>query len=149
MQVREDGWLIFGFPNREQLEIFRYLLGVSGIGAKTALSIVNALSADRIATACSKGDYESFCTVPGVGKKTAQRLILELKDKFAKWQGESAEENYLPDFNPDQDLIEALSNLGFGAAESRAMAAKAAAKLGKEADTNSLIKEALRMAAKF
>lgn len=149
LQVREDGWLLFGFPNHEQLEIFRYLLSVSGIGAKTSLAIVNALSADKIAAACSKGDYNSFCTVSGVGKKTAQRIVLELKDKFAKWQGTETAEDFIPDFYTDQDLLDALVNLGFGAAESRALAAKATAKLGKEADTNSLIKEALRMAAKF
>jgi len=149
LQVREDGWLLFGFPNHEQLEIFRYLLSVSGIGAKTSLSIVNALTADKIASACAQGDYNSFCTVSGVGKKTAQRIVLELKDKFASWQGAEGAEDFIPNFRADQDLLDALVNLGFGPAESRALAAKAAAKLGKEADTNTLIKEALRMAAKF
>jgi Holliday junction DNA helicase RuvA len=147
LQIRDDAWQIFGFPRQDQLQIFRYLLGISGIGAKTALAVLNTLSIPQIVAAANHNDTQLFCTVPGIGKKTAQRLILELKDKVGSWGGDEVEITAMP-ASGDGDLLAALSQLGFGAAESRALALQAIEKLGQEAETGHLLKEALRLAAR-
>ncbi|MCL2817220.1 MAG: Holliday junction branch migration protein RuvA [Clostridiales bacterium] len=146
LQVREDAWMLFGFAEREQLEVFKMLFSVSGIGAKTALAVLNALPAAAVAQAVRQGDAGRFCTVPGVGKKTAERLILELKDKFGKARDE---ETGLPPVLPvNDDLLAALAQLGYGGAEARALAVAAVEKCGPGANASTLIIEALRLAAK-
>lgn len=148
--IREDNWQLFGFSTQEQLEIFRFLIGVSGIGAKTALGVINTLNPSTIASAVVNNDHGTFCSVPGIGKKTAQRLALELKDKIAAWSGTtvvSPSSGYVPASN-DAELLAALGQLGYGASESRSLAMQAMSKLGNEAETNQLLKEALRLAAK-
>ena len=82
MSVREDGISLFGFLSREDLSVFRLLLGVSGIGPKGALSVLSALSASDLKFAVLSDDVSTISSVPGLGKKTAQKLILELKDKL-------------------------------------------------------------------
>jgi Holliday junction DNA helicase RuvA len=150
LHIREDAWLLFGFPQLEQLEIFRYLLSVSGIGPKIALVILNSLSTASIIASVNKKEAVVFQSVPGVGAKTAQRLVLELKDKFAKWQVSDDEIITMPlaISQETSDLLAALSQLGYNTAESRALAAKAVENMGQEAAVNDLIKEALRLAAK-
>ena len=150
MQIREDNWQLFGFQSPEQLAVFKYLIGVSGVGAKTALAILNTLNPGLIAQAVTNNDYNLFCSVPGIGKKTAQRLALELRDKLGNWQS-NAEDipstgNAYPTAN--SELFAALNQLGFSMVESRALALAASEKLGPGADTNSLLKESLRLAAK-
>lgn len=150
LQIREDAWLLFGFPQSEQLEIFRYLLSVSGIGPKIALVILNSLPVAHIIASVNKKEAAVFQSVPGVGAKTAQRLVLELKDKFAKWQVEDDETVTMPlaISQETSDLLAALSQLGYSTAESRSLAARAVEHMGQEAAVNDLIKEALRQAAK-
>ncbi|MGI5891732.1 MAG: Holliday junction branch migration protein RuvA [Bacillota bacterium] len=152
LHIREESWLLFGFSQKEQLEIFRYLIAVSGIGPKTALVILNTLSATSIISNINKADPTVFYSVPGIGKKTAQRLVLELKDKFAKWDitadDDIAEMPQLVS-QESSDLLAALSQLGYNITESRSLAAKAIEKLGEEATVNDLIKEALRLTAKL
>ncbi|MEG1501096.1 MAG: Holliday junction branch migration protein RuvA [Clostridiales bacterium] len=152
LQIREDARVLFGFPYQEQLAIFRHLLSISGIGAKTALSIVNKLSVASIVQAVGKNDLQAFCDVPGIGKKTAQRLTLELKDKLAKW---TVNEEDMPMANQplqqsaaDNDLLIALGQLGFSAVESRSLSAQAREKLGDNADSSRLLREALVLASK-
>ena len=82
LQIREDNWQLYGFTDKDQLTAFRLLLSVSGVGAKTALAIVDQLSVQRVVAAIAAKDSKPFTTVSGVGKKTAERIILELKDKF-------------------------------------------------------------------
>ncbi|MCL2677999.1 MAG: Holliday junction branch migration protein RuvA [Clostridiales bacterium] len=147
LQVREDAWTLFGFLEREQLEVFKLLFSVSGIGAKTALSVINAMPAAAVAAAVRQGDAERFCAVPGIGKKTAQRLLLELKDKFGKPQeGETAAASPVSLIN--NDLLAVLAQLGYGGSEARALAISAAEKCGPGASDSALIREALRLAAK-
>ena len=82
MSVREDGISLFGFLSREDLEIYRMLIGVSGIGPKAALAVLSTLTADNLRFAVLSEDVQAIAKTPGIGKKTAQKLILELKDKF-------------------------------------------------------------------
>lgn len=84
--IREDAFDIYGFATREELGFFQKLLGVSGVGPKAALSILSALSPDRLSLAIMTGDEKALTTAQGVGKKMAQRVILELKDKIGAEQ---------------------------------------------------------------
>lgn len=81
--VREDAFDIFGFSTREELNSFNRLLGVSGVGPKAALSILSSVTPDQFALAVVTGDEKTLTMAPGVGKKMAQRIILELKDKLS------------------------------------------------------------------
>ena len=83
MSVREDGISLFGFLSREDLEIYRMLIGVSGIGPKAALAVLSTLTADNLRFAVLSEDVQAIAKTPGIGKKTAQKLILELKDKLS------------------------------------------------------------------
>lgn len=84
--IREDTFDIYGFATKEELGFFQKLLGVSGVGPKAALSILSALSPDRLSLAILTGDEKALTTAQGVGKKMAQRVILELKDKIGAEQ---------------------------------------------------------------
>jgi Holliday junction DNA helicase RuvA len=80
--VREDAFLLYGFASREERAVFRQLIGVSSIGPKIALSILGALSVGELSAAVARGETGKLTRVPGVGKKTAERIVLELKDKL-------------------------------------------------------------------
>lgn len=82
LNVREDAMQLFGFLSKDDLKMFKLLLGVSGVGPKASLGILSALPADDLRFAVLADDVKSISAAPGIGKKTAQKLILELKDKF-------------------------------------------------------------------
>ena len=84
LAVREDGVELYGFATKEELSAFRLLISVSGVGPKAAMSILSQLSTDKFAYAVSTEDVKTLSRAPGVGAKTAARIILELKDKIAK-----------------------------------------------------------------
>jgi len=149
LHVREDGWLLFGFTDKEQLSIFRMVQAVSGIGAKTALSIVDHFSANAFAAAVATKDSKVFSAVSGIGKKTAERIILELKDKFPHIE-EMDSQSGLPLGGAviNDDLLLALKQLGYSATESRAFGLKAQSVLGFEALPEDLLREALKIAMK-
>ena len=152
LQIREDAWQLFGFPEKEQLDLFKNLISVSGIGAKTALGIINNLSIGSIIHAVLNSDTDAFCKAPGVGKKTAQRVVLELKDKLkSKWPEYQTADNSQPlstNTSIDNDLVTALNQLGYSATESRSLALKASQNLGPNADSSQLLKEALKLSLK-
>ena len=83
LQVREDAMSLYGFLNRQDLKMFKQLLGVSGIGPKGALGLLSAMRPDDLRMAVVSGDVKAISKAPGIGSKTAQRLILDLKDKIA------------------------------------------------------------------
>lgn len=83
LHVREDAMQLFGFLSRSDLKTFRMLLGVNGIGPKAALGILSGMTSDALQFAVLSGDVKTLSKAPGVGRKTAQKLILELKDKFS------------------------------------------------------------------
>lgn len=123
-QVREDAMVLFGFLNRQDLEIFRRLLGVNGVGPKSALGVLSALRPDEFRMAVISSDAKLISKAPGIGSKTAQRIILDLKDKI------SAEDILLSvsdapaaagDFGGvgevGREAIEALTALGYSGSE--------------------------------
>ena len=93
MNVREDAVDLFGFSSQSELHSFKLLLGVSGVGPKAALSILSANTPANLATAVVMGDEKALTAAPGIGKKIAQRIILELKDKLAKEQSSFGPDN--------------------------------------------------------
>jgi len=113
--VREDGMDLFGFATKEERDMFRRLTGVTGIGPRTALGILSALSLRDLSLAILTGDATTICRAPGVGKKTAQRLILELKDKVE--QGDVSADGapaLLPGaMDTEQEAVQALIALGY------------------------------------
>lgn len=124
--VREDAMELFGFATREERDMFRRLCGVSGIGPRTALGILSTLSLRDLSIAILTGDAASIARSPNVGKKTAQRLILELKDKVD--QADIAPgEGFVPipqDEDAAQEAVQALLSLGYSSQEAnRAVAA--------------------------
>jgi Holliday junction DNA helicase RuvA len=114
--VREDVLDLYGFLEEQELNFFKLLIGVSGIGPKGALGIMNIASVQTLASAISSGDLSYLTKVSGVGKKSAEKIVLELRDKVALIYGvgEHSEFN-----REDMDVIEALKSLGYREKESR------------------------------
>lgn len=122
MNVREDAVELFGFATQSELHSFKLLLGVSGVGPKAALSILSANTPANLAMAVVMGDEKALTAAPGIGKKIAQRIILELKDKLAKEQSSFSGDSgaILPVVVPDDKTREAgaaLAVLGYSASE--------------------------------
>lgn len=122
MNVREDAVELFGFASQSELHSFKLLLGVSGVGPKAALSILSANTPANLAMAVVMGDEKALTAAPGIGKKIAQRIILELKDKLAKEQSSFSGDSgaILPVAVPDDKVREAgaaLAVLGYSASE--------------------------------
>jgi len=114
LHVREDELSLYGFGSIDELKLFETLISVSGLGPKTALGMLSAMSADQVAMAIASGSVEILTTIPGIGKKTADRLILELKDKvggvmISSPAGRAAQEN--------ADVVTALVSLGYSVME--------------------------------
>ena len=108
--IREDSFTLYGFGTKEERELFRLLISVSGIGAATARLMLSSLKPDELRQAIITGDVQLIKSVKGIGVKTAQRVIIDLKDKI----GGSDESGILPAISPiSQEAIEALVTLGF------------------------------------
>ena len=148
LSVREDAMELFGFATREEKTMFEKLRGVSGIGSRTALGILSALSVKELSLALVTGDVAMISRAPGVGKKTAQRLVLELKEKIDN-------DELVASGTPvpaaaavgsfQTDAIDALMSLGYSQSE----AAKAVSRVTDQADNaNDLIRLALKGMAK-
>jgi Holliday junction DNA helicase RuvA len=113
LHVREDELSLYGFATEDELRLFETLLTVSGIGPKVALGILSAASADTLRVAIAQGNLDVLTALPGIGKKTAQRLVLELKGKVdVSGLGDVGELTPM-----DKDVMDALINLGYSAAE--------------------------------
>jgi Holliday junction DNA helicase RuvA len=114
--VREDAHLLYGFGSNDERTTFRQLIRISGVGPRTALAILSGLSVAELAQAVSRQDSARLVKVPGIGKKTAERLLLELKDKLAPdLQGRSAASS-----DAQGDIVQALLALGYNEREAAA-----------------------------
>ena len=141
MVVREDAQLLYGFGSEQEKSTFKQLLKVNGIGAKSALSILSGVSIEDLVHAVSHQDIAMLTRVPGVGKKTAERLLLELKDKFAITG--SATSTAAPK-SASHDILNALISLGYNDRE----AVAAVKLLDKEISVAEGIKQALKSLSK-
>jgi Holliday junction DNA helicase RuvA len=104
-QVRDDAIVLFGFPERDELEAFSKLIAVAGVGPRTALGVLSALTADELVEAVEAGDLACLQRTPGVGRKTAERILLELKDRLVASSSGPG--------NRRGDAVSALVNLGY------------------------------------
>lgn len=147
--IREDVFQIFGFLREEEKLLFRMLLGVTGVGPKMALAVLSAMSVTQFAQAVRDNDVTSFTRISGLGKKTAQRLVLEMKAKL----GQDAELHAILDepqavYEEGDDAVAALTALGCTLGEARRLAAKARGELGENASDEAVVKKALSSIAR-
>lgn len=115
-QVKQDAINLFGFHSPEERDIFQLMLAVNGIGPKLAINILSGIAAGDLINAISQGDMKRLVTIPGVGKKMAERIILELKDKVIKFAAQSAKTGARLDSAYEDlrdDALSALVNLGY------------------------------------
>lgn len=144
--VREDAHLLFGFMNEAERTLFRTLLKVNGVGAKMALAILSGMSADTFARCVRDNDVASLVRLPGIGKKTAERLIIEMRDRFAAVSDQAASvgSTVTMPHNPLNDAVSALIALGYKPQEASRMVN------GVEAEglaSEEIIRRALKAAA--
>lgn len=149
LAVREDAVELFGFADMQELNCFKMLISVSGVGPKAAISILSGMTPQAFALCVASGDSKSLTTAPGIGKKIADRIVLELKDKIAKENVSSVSSDSLIPVatasNSVSEAISALMVLGYSNAE----ATKAIAGMPADSPTDALIKAGLKNLAKF
>ena len=149
--VKEDAIHLFGFYTREERELFQLMISVSGIGPKVALNILSGISSAELLEAISAGNLTRLMAIPGIGRKMAERLILELKEKVMKKMAADA----IPAADAKQkqaemmreDALSALMNLGYKAGAARDALEKAARDLKEEPAMDQLLKKALKILA--
>lgn len=149
--VREDAIALFGFLTQDEKALFEKLIGVGGIGPKLAVTILSGLAAPDLTNAIRRGEVERLVRIPGIGKKTAERMVLELRDKLPALAGEEvASPTRAADaLSPvDQDVLSALMNLGCARPQAEAAVKKAKAAVataGALADFEPLFRKALEL----
>ena len=148
LQVREDGWTLFGFGSAGEREAFRQLTSVQGVGGRVALAILSVLGPEELATAVSRGDKAMVSRANGVGPKLAQRIVNELAGKLGAPALAGTIGTAPPRGGPAADALSALANLGFKPAEASAAVTAANEELGPDATLDALVRLALRKAAK-
>jgi len=116
--IREDADDLYGFVSRKDRDFFELLISISGIGPKSALNIMSLVNSDTLVSAIRSGSTSHLVKVSGIGRKTAEKIVLELKDKLAPY-AVSHDSEFSADISSDMDAIEALKALGYSADESR------------------------------
>lgn len=152
MNVREDAITLYGFAEKEELEMYKMLVTVSGIGPKGAVSMLSSLSPSRISLAVITGDVKTLATGQGIGKKTAERIVLELKDKIKTEDAITAGDQTSVETaeitgasEEKREAVEALISLGFSRSEAFGAAAKV---YEKNMEAAEIIKLALKSLSK-
>lgn len=146
MYIKEGIMDLYGFSGKDELELFELLISVTGVGAKGALSILSAMSPSKLSLCIAAGDAASIKKAPGIGNKTAQRIILELKDKiknesFISGNTDAFAEIVPVSSNERDEAVNALIALGYSGAESKNAVSKVEASV---TDVESIIKQALK-----
>lgn len=146
--VREDALALYGFLTQDEKSLFEKLIGVSGIGPTLAVKILSGLAAPELINSIRRGEVERLVRIPGVGKKTAERMVLELRDKLAAGgafgPGEEAGTAATALSPVDQDVLSALLNLGCGRPQAEAAVRRAKA-AGAAAEFEPLFRRALEL----
>jgi Holliday junction DNA helicase RuvA len=151
MYVREDALRLYGFATQEEQELFELLLSVSSIGPRLALNMLSSLAASDLRQAIAQADLAQLQSIPGVGRKTAERVILELKDKVALLDISAAGQSPTPVSADDRlvgDVISALLNLGYKRGEAEKAVQAVRVQQDGEAVLETLLKDALRLLAR-
>lgn len=150
--VREDAHLLFGFASESERRLFRTLIKVNGVGAKLALTILSGISADEFARCVQENDTAALVRLPGVGKKTAERLIVEMRDRLADWEGDIVLPGSAPTAaaatpvqDETRDAISALVSLGYKPPEASRLVSKVET---EGLSSEEIIRAALKQAVK-
>ena len=150
LNVKEDAMQLYGFLTKDDLEVFKLLIGVNGIGPKGGLGVLSALSPDELRFAVMSSDVKAICQAPGIGKKTAEKLILELRDKLRledalehlasenEVQGAAAYQGEV-----QSDAVQALVALGYGSTE--ALKAVRQVDITENMEVEEVLKQALKL----
>ncbi len=149
MVVREDGWTLYGFTEAEHCQVFEQVQTVSGIGPRIALALVSVLGPDDLRRAVETDDLAALTKVPGIGKKGAQRIVLELKDRLGPSIAGLAPAGSRGDESWRTSVAAGLTSLGWNSREAEAAVEQLAGRLGEmtdvdDPDVGTLLKEALR-----
>jgi Holliday junction DNA helicase RuvA len=136
--VREESFDLYGFSDYQELEFFEMLIGVSGIGPKGALAILGIASVETLRKAIGTGDTSYLTKISGIGKKTAEKIVIELRDKIADGMSNEKGGSSLQE---ELDALEALKSLGYSQNEAR----EALQKVSPDTNTNTKIREALKI----
>lgn len=146
--VREDALALYGFQSPDEKSAFERLISISGIGPRLAQVILSGIEVRELAEAIAKGDARRLSSIPGVGKKTSERIILELRDKLLLSDiAAQPQQPAAPRSSVDDDVVSALVNLGYKGATAE-NAVKAAHQQGAAAEFSPLLKAALRQLTK-
>src|SRR6266853_167003 len=149
--VREDAHTLYGFMSSAERELFRMLINtVSGIGPKIALNVLSGISVTAFRGAVANNDVKALSQISGVGKKTAERIVVELKDKIGAagaWEAASAQRALTPEDQKVNDAVLALMALGFKQIEAHDSVRKAQASLGADATVEDLVRACLKKGA--
>src|SRR5688572_16471969 len=151
LTLREDAHLLYGFITSAERDLFRLLINtVSGIGPRIALNVLSGMNPVALRGAVAKGDVKALSQISGVGKKTAERIVVELKDKIGAagaWEATSAERSLSPDDQKVNDAVLALMALGFKQPEAHEAIRAAQAVLGPQASVEDLVRASLKKGA--
>lgn len=142
LQVREDAHTLYGFYERTEREVFRKLISVSGIGATTARLMFSSLAPSEIIHAITSGDVDTIKSIKGIGAKTAQRVIVDLKDKLGKVQNSSENLTFINNTN-QEEALSALETLGYSRKQSEKVVAKIV-KMQPDISVENIIKQSLK-----
>lgn len=137
LQVREDALILFGFETKQEYELYKMLISVSGVGPKTAHGLISFSNADDLVTAIKENNVDYVSRIPGLGKKTAMKIILELSDKLKS----GFKLDMMTVSDDDRTVVEALLALGFGSQEARL----ALSKVSKDLSMENKIKESIKL----
>jgi Holliday junction DNA helicase RuvA len=143
--VREDALALYGFLRREEKQLFERLISVSGIGPKLAMTVLSGMAADAVVTALRANDLAALTRIPGVGKKTAERMVLELRDKL---EGLAAIPAFAPVSRMEEDVVSALVNLGYHRPAAEQAAKRATQKAGHDASFEQLFRQTMSLLQK-
>ena len=149
--VREDAHTLYGFMSTAERDLFRLLINtVSGIGPKIALNVLSGISVTAFRGAVANGDVKALSQISGVGRKTAERIVVELKDKVGAagaWEAASAQRALSPEDQKVNDAVLALMALGFKQLEAHDAVRKAQGALGAQATVEDLVRACLKKGA--
>ncbi len=148
MVVREDAWTLYGFTNADERKLFQRLMGTTGVGPSLAMNLLSTLTGERLVRAVRDGDLATLTQVPRVGKKLAERLVLELRDKLDGAMEGAAPGAAIPAGSPSADAVRALVALGYQSADAERAVRRALEGAPKGETTADLIRRSLAALAK-
>jgi len=143
--VREDSLALYGFLRREEKELFERLISVSGIGPKLAITVLSGMAADALVSALRGNDLIALTRIPGVGKKTAERMVLELRDKL---EGLAAAPAPAPASRMEEDVVSALVNLGYQRSAAEQAVKRAIGRAGESGSFEQLFRQTMGLLQK-